>query len=100
MIAKPKKQKTKEEINKEMEKALKACDFTHHIITDNPLHQAVNIVIKESDVHFLCLKECEDGDKEPRYWVWKGIDYYKGVGADKKAADTCMHECEDCFLDA
>ena len=52
-IVRSKKQKTKEEINAEINRALRVCDYTHRIITDNPLHQAVNLQIKESDMRFL-----------------------------------------------
>ena len=100
-IIRSKKQKTKEEIDEEMNRVLRVCDYTHDIITDNPLHQAVNYEVRESDIRFMHLAEVVQDSEEPRYWVWKDIDSYKPKAAsDEEAGDTCMRGCEDCFLDA
>ena len=94
--------KSKKQLEKEIEKALNTCDYTHSIITDDPLHHAVNNEVKHSDVLFLNLKEFEEQDTEPVYVLFSNCNTHVGAKIDPNVdptEHTCMQGCNDCFID-
>ena len=96
-----KQQPTWEQLEKEMNRTLNVCDYTHRIITDDPSHGPINYEIHESDVRFMHLEEVDEQRTEPPVYITFGdVESYKGIGHDGDVGDTCMNGCNECFLDA
>ena len=84
-----------------MNRTLNVCNYTHGIISDDPSHGFINYAIHESDVRFLNLEEVDEEHTDPPiYVVFGDVESYKGIGHSGDMTDTCMHGCEECYLDA
>ena len=58
-----------------MYRTLNIYNYTHGIISDEPLHGPINYEIKESDVRFLFLEEVdEDCTKPPVYIAYGDVE--------------------------
>ena len=88
--------RSKAVLKKELVHTLNIYEFQHNLITDDPVQTPLNNEVMESDIHFMHLKEVEDDDIKPRYWVFNGVESCKGVGHKE---DTMMCECKDCYVD-
>ena len=82
--------------DKELDCTLAGLDY-YMSVNDNPLTQEVNKLVKESDVVFLNIKEVEEDDPEPRYFISDGVESKPGIGQEDNTID--LH-CTDCYDDA
>ena len=95
------KQPTWKQLEKEMNRTLNICDYTHGIISNDPSHGPINYEIHESDVRFLHLEEVDENcTKPPVYITFGDMESYKGIGHSGDLGDTWLHGCQECFLDA
>ena len=93
--AKVVKKKNQEIGASEINNTLKGLDYV--AVHDDPIAQEVGKLIKTSDVIFLNIKEVEEEEPEPRYFLWDGVEAIKGIGRED---ETIHPTCEDCFCDA
>ena len=88
-------QKDQEAKDKELKTTLAGLDYV--TVNNNLLTQEVNKLVRESDVIFLNIKEVEEDNSEPRYFVLDGVEAKPGIGQEE---DTIDLHCTDCYDDA
>ena len=93
--AKVVKQKDQEAKDKDLKTTLAGLDYV--TVNNNPLTQEVNKLVGESNVIFLNIKEVEEDDPEPRYFILDGAEAKPGIGQEE---DTIDLHCTDCYDDA
>lgn len=92
--AKVTKFKDQDKKKEKMEHTLQYLDTVS--FQDDPTFQRVNSSVSYSDVLFLNVKEVEEDDIEPVYFVFHNCKSKPGPGQEE---DTMHHTCEECFYD-
>ena len=91
------KKKNFESKENELDVVLKGLDYV--TVNNNPLTLKVNKLVRESDVIFLNIKEIEEDENKPRYFVFDGVEAIKGIDReDETIHPTCSeHFCDACY---
>ena len=89
--------KQKDQAAREKDLTTTLAGLNYVTVSDDPLTQEVNKIVRESDVIFLNIKEVEENNPEPKYFILDGAEAKPGTGQEEDTID--LHR-EDCFDDA
>ena len=74
------KKKNYEAKKRKLAQTMKGLDYI--AVHNDPLNQEVSKVVRESDVLFLNIKEVEDDESEPRYFMFDNVEPIRGMGRE------------------